>query len=279
MKILIQFPEGLKKFALEKAEELENEGNEVILFCEPCYGACDLRDREAKLLGCQKILHLGHKDFGLESEVPVEYLEVKEKKDPKEIISILEKNFEKFGDAKVIAIASNIQFEYCLKDVQTFLESKGIKVKNLGAILGCFEFKEKEEHALFIGDGRFHALALNAEKIFFLDIEKNCLEDISDIARRWEMKRLARIEKFKEAKKIGILVSLKKGQYYKDFFKLKEMIEKLGKKAKVLVMDEIKEEKLMGFDFDCYLNTACPRIADHFSLPLVNLRDIERLLS
>ncbi len=278
MRILIQFPEGLRKFALKKAKELEKNGNEVILFCEPCYGACDLRDREAKLLDCEKILHLGHRDFGIKSEVPVEYLEIKAGKSLDEILSVLEKNFWKLKGEKEIAIASNPQFEYCLPEIKKFLEGKGIKVKNLGAILGCSEFEEKEKCALFVGDGRFHALALNAEKLFFLDLEKNRIEEITELLKKFEMKKLARIEKFKEAKKIGVLVSTKKGQFYPNFFELKKKLEDLGKDAKVLVMDEIKEEKLLGFYFDCYLNTACPRIVDHFSLPMVNLREIKELL-
>ena len=68
-RVLLQVPEGLKTKVQEISKELE--GLEVLISTEPCYGACDVRDHEAKQLGCDVVLHIGHSDFGVKTEVPV----------------------------------------------------------------------------------------------------------------------------------------------------------------------------------------------------------------
>jgi len=72
-RVYLQVPEGLKTKVQEIAGNLEKEGLEVFVSCEPCFGACDIRDWEAKALGCDVILHVGHTDFGVKSKVPVVY--------------------------------------------------------------------------------------------------------------------------------------------------------------------------------------------------------------
>ena len=47
MRILLQFPEGLKQEALSHAKKLEKEGNEVFISASPTFGACDLALDEA----------------------------------------------------------------------------------------------------------------------------------------------------------------------------------------------------------------------------------------
>ncbi len=57
----LQFPEGLKKYALEIAREIEdNSKARVVIFTDPVYGACDTKEREAELLGLDLMVHFGH---------------------------------------------------------------------------------------------------------------------------------------------------------------------------------------------------------------------------
>ena len=91
-KVFVQFPEGLKLKIQEIAKELEKEGFKVILCLEKTYGACDLRDEEAKRLKCDAILHIGHSNFGVKSELPVIYWDYFFDINP---LPILEKEFEK----------------------------------------------------------------------------------------------------------------------------------------------------------------------------------------
>ena len=56
----LQFPEGLKTNALAIASEIEKKTDaKVIIFIDPCYGACDLKE----IQGMDLLVHFGHIDF------------------------------------------------------------------------------------------------------------------------------------------------------------------------------------------------------------------------
>ena len=75
MRIILQFPEGLKAKALEEAAKLEKEGHEVFVSCSPCYGACDLCLEEARLVKADRIMHFGHGEFmKVKNEFEIEYV-------------------------------------------------------------------------------------------------------------------------------------------------------------------------------------------------------------
>ena len=270
-KILLQVPEGLKTRALEISSELKNKTEaEIIISGEPCYGACDLRLDEAKLLGCDLILHFGHIDFGVKSEIPVVYVSV-------EVDFGIDKSLE--GELRRlkednINIYSSEPFRKSLDILEKILENQGKKIGEKKIILGCSRPKARGEANLFVGSGRFHSLSLRG-KTYFLDLEMNRLEDVTHMIEKEERKRQARIEKFKEAKRIGILLSKKPGQFYRDYRELKQKLEKEGKEVEILIFDEITNEKLLGLGFDYYVNTACPRILDGAGAPLINLRDLK----
>jgi len=60
----LQFPEGLKEYAVEVAEEVEKvPGATAVVFTDPVYGACDTKDSDARLLGVDILLHFGHTGF------------------------------------------------------------------------------------------------------------------------------------------------------------------------------------------------------------------------
>ena len=56
----LQFPEGLKTNALAIASEIEEKTDaKVIIFIDPCYGACDLKE----IKGMDLLIHFGHTEF------------------------------------------------------------------------------------------------------------------------------------------------------------------------------------------------------------------------
>jgi len=64
-----------------------------------------------------------------------------------------------------------------------------------------------------------------------------------------------------ECRKVGIIVSRKIGQRRMSLAKkIKKMMEKNGRKVAIILMDEVRET-IDYLDFDCYVCTACPRIA------------------
>lgn len=57
----LQFPEGLKKHAVEVASMIEEAtGARTVIFIGPVYGACDTKQMEAEMLGLDLVVHFGH---------------------------------------------------------------------------------------------------------------------------------------------------------------------------------------------------------------------------
>ena len=275
-RILLQLPEGLKTRSLEIVTAIEKKGIAVILSAEPCYGACDLRDDEAEQMHCDLLVHVGHEKFfkDFDTKVPVLYYPWKTDVEIKGIdFSIIEE--ERIG------LLTSIQYEDLLDSVVSALKEIGKKPVIGGNILGCFtenaeRIKDGVDCFLFVGSGRFHPLGIKGKKTYVLDLERKGVEpaDFSLL----EKKRYARIAKAIEAKSFGILVSSKKGQYDLDqALKTKKHLEKKDKKAFILIMDEVSNEKLEGIRVDAFINTACPRIADDIRKTIINASDLKEV--
>jgi 2-(3-amino-3-carboxypropyl)histidine synthase len=70
------------------------------------------------------------------------------------------------------------------------------------------------------------------------------------------------IGKFKNSKKVGIIIETKSGQKFGSPRILIDKLEKLGKKVIVITMNEISPDKLMNFySVDSFVELACPRVA------------------
>ena len=142
-RVFMQFPEGLKnEKILEISREIEKEGIITLLSIEPTFGACDVRDTEAKRLQCDTILHVGHVSFGVKSDIPVVYWEYFLDSDP---LPILEKEFDKLNGYKKIGLVGSLQYVDKIPEIKKYLEKRGKKVfvaevdgvKYSGQILGC----------------------------------------------------------------------------------------------------------------------------------------------
>ena len=287
MKRLLQVSFGLRRKLLELADKY----GDVYIDGENRYGACDLPLLEAKALGVEKIIHVGHSKF-MNSDLPVEYVELREEYDP---VPVLEKNLEKLKQFKKIGLLSTIQFLNSLDLAKDFLEKNGIKgligkggKRNYpGQILGCdispaLDIGKDVDAFLFIGSGKFHPLgvALKYKKpVFILDVERSEIHDIEKLREKFLKQKYTAIGLAKYAKKFGILVSVKSGQMNVRLAeKLKEFLEKKGKTAYILVFNEIKPEKLENLGLDCFVNTACPRIPvedrELYSKPMLSFDEL-----
>jgi 2-(3-amino-3-carboxypropyl)histidine synthase len=141
MRILLQFPEGLKQKALEHASILEKEGNEVFISASPTFGACDLALDEAKNIKADKLIHFGHGEFH-HVDFNVEYIEYHIDAP----LGILEDSLEYLKDFKNIGIVTTIQHVHQLDEDEGILRAErqegihrqAIRVcKEAGQILGC----------------------------------------------------------------------------------------------------------------------------------------------
>lgn len=284
-KILIQIPEGLKRSATDLIDFLEKNNIECLLSIEPCFGACDLRDKEAKILGCDALLHIGHADFGLKTEVPTIFYEYYIDFD---FINLL-KNFIKKLNYKKFCLVTTIQFKNNLKKVKDFLEKNGFEIKAYDYILGCDISRVKKleksiDAYLFLGSGRFHPLGLQekvGKPVLFLDVENQTLENLYKEKEKIEIKKRLKIEKAKSYRNFGIIISLKPGQRkVKEAEKIKKMLLGMGKNAYILIVDQLTPEKILGLKIDVLINTACPRIsedAQQYGKIILNPDEVEML--
>lgn len=287
MKIL-QVPDGLKR----KALKLSDENGGAAIYCESCYGACDICESEAKSLGFESIVHFGHSKM-VDSSVPVEYNEIRQDYDSS---SVLEKDIGKIGEKKIGLVAA-VQFLGSLEKAKVILEKSGKSVfigkgkQNPGQIIGCDVSSAKAvensvDAFLYIGSGRFHplGLAIRTEKpVYVLDVEKGAVFEMKEMKDMFQKQSYAAKALARDAQKFGILVSVKPGQKNMPLaLNIKKKLEAKGKKAYILVFNEIRSEKLMGLDLDCYVNTACPRITIEdrvsFGKPVLNPDELESFI-
>ncbi|MDO8553872.1 MAG: diphthamide biosynthesis enzyme Dph2 [Candidatus Micrarchaeota archaeon] len=295
MRILLQFPEGLKKEAKKFVDKYEKEGHEVFIASAPCYGACDLAIDEARWVKADKLVHIGHAQF-VKKKLPieVEYIEY-----------FIDVQLEQFKAAlpvleqyKKIALATTVQHVHQFKEMKKLFEDAGKDVFSgtgfwairEGQVLGCdsigLKKVEKDVDAIvFVGDGMFHALAIETEKpTFVIHPQTGKIRQINDDINKLAKKRKGSVLVAVHSKTFGILVSTKVGQFYlKSAQWAKTEIEKRGKTAMILVANELEPLPINNFlIFDCYINTACPRMVDdtdEFGKPMLSLEMLREVLN
>jgi 2-(3-amino-3-carboxypropyl)histidine synthase len=274
--VLIQLPEGLKSSSLEIAERIEREtGTRAMVSGEPCWGACDIAEQEARELGADLILHFGHSEFVKSSVktayIPVEYAEP---------ITIKKEQLKKIEKFESITLLASAQYLNHIESVKKQLKGKKIKSEK-PQILGCKTACIETEIAIVIGD-KFHALgaALENEKLVFLLDKEGNLEDMKKAKISAISNKLYKIQEFKEAKNIGVIVSTKPGQKNIEIAeKIKSLLQEEQKNAVVISLKEITSTQLENFHgIDAFVSTACPRVStddsERFSKPIVHYKDL-----
>jgi len=291
-RVFVQFPEGLKLSVQEISEKLEKEGFENVLCLEKTFGACDVRDFEAKRLGCDAILHVAHQDFGAKSVLPVVYWDYFLEAD---VVPILKKEFEKLKDYDNIGLVTSLQFVKTLPAVAEFLEKNGKKVflhKSLqyaGQMLGCrigagLAVEKNVDAFLCISAGKFYGIGIalfTKKPVLNLDLETQTIYSLDAQKRKMEKVTAWNKQLLKDAKKVGLLVSWKRGQMFGNPFRMKNNLEKQGKKVFILAFDELSNDKLEGLKLDVVINFACPRIhedQENYKIPMLNWYQLERKL-
>ncbi len=297
MRILIQFPEGLKQKALEYAESLEKEGNEVFVSASPNFGACDLALDEARNLKVDKLIHYGHAEFN-KVDFDVEYV-------PYEIdapLDLLPKSLEYLKEFNRISVVTTVQHLHQLDSIKEFYEKNGKEVfigrpygfaKHPGQILGCdigsaASVDSKVDAHVYFGGGIFHPLGalLNTKKPFLvIEPFDNKVEFIDRLRDTYQRRSKGKVLASLDAKSIAILVSTKNGQHNLKLAEiLKKKIESEGLKSAILVSNTFDFDSINNImEFDAFVNTACPRIAiddtDRLRKPLLSANELMQVLS
>jgi len=300
--IVLQFPEGLKSSATKVIDYLHGKTNaDFVVSADPCYGACDPGLIEFKKIGIDFIIQIGHlpipsiKHFDIPTMFVNAYFDFDVKKLSEKIMPFL-KN-------KKIGLISTAQHVHLLKQIRQYLEQNQFEVFigkgddrifSDGQILGCnftaaSSIADKVDMFLFIGSGNFHpmGLILSTKKPviavdpYTLNVKTDELVDTKDMILK---QRYGAIASSKDAKVFGILVGLKEGQKRIELAnRLKKILAEKNKKAYVIVMNYFSPDFLQAFrDVDCFVSTACPRIAidDYlqYKIPILTPIELEILL-
>lgn len=189
-----------------------------------------------------------------------------------------------------IAIATTVQFVGSVDKIKDDIEKTGRTVilyqgkRSVypGQILGCDveKIEEDVDAFLYIGDGLFHPKMLvirNEKPVLAYDpfTEKFDKIEKTDIDRMLKRKKGAML-KFMSSNEIGILVTIKPGQYFSDARKrLEERYP--DKNYYTFLSDTIDFGQLENFPFiEAWVNTACPRIgyddATMLGKSIINIR-------
>ncbi|MGP8070994.1 MAG: diphthamide biosynthesis enzyme Dph2 [Candidatus Bathyarchaeia archaeon] len=295
-RILLQMPEGLKPIGFKLAKLLEKEiGVEVFVSGDPCYGACDLALDPKAHVHADLLVHIGHAEIpGEFPEENVLYLEahadVPIEGPMKQAVNMLEKEH-------AIGLASNIQHIHQLGKAKEILENSGKEVvvgrasgwlRYPGQVLGCDygsvrAIAEKVDAIVVLSGGDFHALGIplaTGKRTIVVDPFQQTAKDMTEICRRLLRKRWINIERFKETKRVGIIVGMKSSQMNIALARrLKEMLEANGQPTILICAAEVIPETLESFtDLEAYVEISCPRIStddqERYRKPMLNPEEV-----
>lgn len=293
-RILLQFPEGLKRYAMATALGIGREtGASVFVSADPCYGACDVDVDAARSVQADLVIHYGHSQYCEDADIPTMYVETKWLGS---ISDALNKALPLLEPYRKIGLVTTIQHTHELESAREFLEKHGKTVRigdsstrfgRRGQILGCdfssaLSIQLEVDAFLFIGGGVFHplGLALATDRVVIAaDPFTLRVENLSDRKKRTLRMRWQALEAARKADRIGIVVGLKSGQKRLDeACRIKKMLENLGKEAVLICSREISPEIISNFtDLEAIVETGCPRIAvddsSRFPIPVLNQRE------
>ena len=309
MKILLQFPQGLKVHALEEAARFEKEGHEVFLSATACWGACDLALDEAAKIGAEKLIHYGHAQFGDKraktgrpgadgTDIKVEYRLYPITVD----LGVMRQALPLLAPYPKLALFTTVSHLHQLDEMKRILRdgdtahphevftARGGAAILEGQVLGCDssaadKLADKVDALVYFGGGEFHPLGIKSDKpVFAINPYARSAMQINDLLLRKRKKEQGMLIAASQAKSLGIIVSTKSGQFN---LKAAEIAKKklMGAgipSVSILITSEVNFSSLADFNsFDAYLTTACPRLIDDAEpagKPIVNLMHLPRLL-
>lgn len=191
-----------------------------------------------------------------------------------EVKSDLEINIPQEIKNKKVGLLSSIQYLHLLKDIKKNFKSAIIA----GRITGCnasnaLKIKNKVDCFFILSEGRFHAIEIarkTKKPVYISTGDKITEEEIQE----YENKLRGKLMRFYNAKTLGVLVSLKPGQYN---LKLAEKLKRKYAKTKqvyIFIDETFSVPELENFTgIDMFVNTACSRIESSNIVNAIELRN------
>ncbi len=290
-RIGLEAPDGLLSALVPLAKRIEERyGVETVILLDHTWGTCDLVNFDAKRLGVDLVLNIGHSigveklgryTYLIDAEYDVDFGQVLEHA----AAVIKRKNLEPVG---VVTISNHKS--YIMEAIHR-LQKLGIDARKGeaegalfdGQVFGC-NFHSARNIAkdvnsfIFLGQSRFHAMGVylaTRRPTFMADPFFNEVVDVNPEGDKFERKAILSIYKAKDANTIGIITSLKEGQFFRSqAYKVKSDLESLGRNVVMFSLREITAERLQAIrNVDAFIETACPRVAmdnENFDRPVLS---------
>lgn len=288
-RVLVQVPLGLRPQIPLVVKHLKERNVEPIISTGKCWGACDLAYGEARAVGADGVIHLGHAKFTISEEIPTFYIECRvASSEP--LLEMVDVVSEAIGKNKVVGIGATIQWIEHLDLFTKKLEERGItaltgkrgpRTPYRGQVIGCdytciWSVIDRVDCSLVIGSV-FHGIGASLttpKPVYVVDPELRKIREVNSEVEELLKRRYAWIELFKNARRVGVLIGVKPGQRKIDSaIRMKNILEDNGKEADFLTVDELNADQLDNLPYDGYVNTACPRLSIEdqikFRLPLL----------
>ncbi len=298
MRILLQFPQGLKQKAVEEAEKLRREGHDVFLSATPCWGACDLALDEAKKIKAERLIHYGHAQY---HEVKDKGLTVEYRLYPITVdLEVLRQALPHLAPYRRLGLVTTVSHIHQLEDMKRILRegdpahphevltARGGLAILEGQVLGCDssaadKLVKEVDATVYFGGGEFHPLGIGANKpVLSVSPYARTSYFLNEKIEKKRKQMQGMLIAASQAKRIGILVSTKSGQF--NLLAAEAARKKLagmGIESEILVTAEVDFGSLADFNsFDAYITTACPRLVDDYERvgkPIVNLTQMAEL--
>jgi len=295
-RVLLQLPEGLKPLGFRLAKILEErKGVEVFVSGDPCYGACDLALGSKSQVQADLLIHVGHAE--IPGEFPEENVLFVEARSDAPIDDLIEQAVKMLSSEHTIGLASNIQHIQQLDAAKEILERNGKEVligrasgwlRYPGQVLGCDYGSVRAiagnvDAIVVLSGGDFHAIGIplaTGKRTIVVDPFERTARDMTQACKQLLRIRWANIERFKETRRVGIVVGLKSSQMNIALARrLKQLLEVNGRSAILICATEVIPGTLESFmDLEGYVEVSCPRIStddqERYRKPILNPEEL-----
>ena len=296
-KVGLQGPDGIKPQLIDYADQLRDNDIEPVIIGASTFGACGIADEKAERMGADALVHVGHTRFlhperADMDDLSVYYLPYREDRD---LMGVLKDHHSDIEEEE-LGLVGVTQYMDRAEQAREFLEGQGhevvdgttgLRTTEEGQVLGCdagaaHNISHKVEAFVFLGSGEFHPSQVSetGKKVYVVDPyeRKIWVEPPNSLDDEMQAEH-ARVLKYKDQEKWGIITSSKKGQNYMQAVGIaKDKLEEHGKDVYVFVEDRIFEADYKGYGIDIYVNCACPRMTKDFQdLAFVSPKALEVL--
>jgi 2-(3-amino-3-carboxypropyl)histidine synthase len=288
--VALNGPEPLLPKIQAVSEKIEEKFNIIsYIIGERSWGSCDLNTQAANMLNADILFNIGHtiaiERFGDKVFMINAYDDISFDKVALKCANTLK------GKFKNISLVTDSQHIHQISRVKDIFEENGFSVVigkgkgqlNDAQVFGCefypvHNIANEIEVFIFLGQSRFHSIgvALSTEKpTYMLDPYFEEFLLINEEAEVIKKKSILSVYKALDARKIGIIIGLKEGQFANiKALDIRKDLVKLGMQTQLIALTEISNEKLQNFkEIDAFIQVACPRLGtdNYFSKPVLSV--------